>query len=314
MSKRRTRFVFAMLLPVTVVAAMLVFAPIASDAQEGIVEQIAQHEVLALWPDGAPGTPESWVEQEYTGQHSVTFVTRPTLTVFHPKGGTKSDASVIVAPGGAFSGLAIRKEGIAVAQWFADRGITAFLLKYRVRPFFDEIGKVLSVPPPISEGSGSQDRFEPKVSLARADGMQAVRLVRASAQEYGIAPDKVGFIGFSAGAMTAMNVTLAGDSASRPDFVIPIYGAMPDTKVPADAPPAFVMVARDDSIMFERSVEIFERWSAANRPVEFHAYEKGGHGFGMQQRGLPVDRWPAALEAWLVDQGLIEHANEIEGQ
>ena len=303
-----------MLLPLAVGSSLAMVTPAAAKAQKGIAEQIAEHEVIPLWSDSAPGTPASWIEPEYTGQHSVTFVTLPTLTVFRPTGVGTSGAAVIVAPGGGFTGLAINKEGIAVAQWFADRGITAFLLKYRVRPFLDENGKFLPGPPPVTQGSNLQDRFEPNVSLAKADGMQAVRLVRASAQKYGIAPDKIGFIGFSAGAMTAMNVTLAGDLASCPDFVIPIYGAMPDTDVPPGAPPAFVMVARDDDIMFERSVDLFRKWSAAKRPVEFHVYEKGGHGFGMQQRGLPVDHWPDVLEAWLVDQGLIEHGDRSEEQ
>ncbi len=303
------------LLHMTAGLALLTVTPAIADPAEPVhAEPLVQQEVLPLWPNGAPDTPKSWVEPEYTGQHSVTFVTVPTLTVFRPTGEQASEAAVIVAPGGGFSGLAIKKEGIAVAQWFADRGITAFLLKYRVRPFFDENGGVLLGPPASPEGSDIQDRFEPNVSLAKADGLQAVKLVRTNAQKYGIASDKIGFIGFSAGAMTAMNVTLAGDPASRPDFVIPIYGAMPDREVPPDAPPAFVMVASDDEIMFERSTDIFKRWSAANRPVEFHVYEKGGHGFGMQQRGLPVDRWPDVLEAWLVDQGLIEPVNKDERQ
>lgn len=293
--------------------ALVAATPATAEPQRSISEQLAEHEMLPLWADGAPGTPDSWLEPEYTGQYSVTFVTEPTLTVFRPNGDRKSDAAMIVAPGGAFSGLSILKEGIAVAQWFAERGITAFLLKYRVRPFFDESGKVLSAPPPVEEGSESQDRFEPNVSLAKADGMQAVRLVRANATKYGIVRDKVGFIGFSAGAMTAMNVTLAGDPMSRPDFVLPVYGAMPDVAVPADAPPAFVMVAHDDTLMFKRSLDIFERWSAAARPIEFHVYQKGGHGFGMQQRGLPVDHWPDVLEAWLVDQGLIRRVDKPEG-
>ncbi len=291
---------------------LLACAPVSAEPDATVAQPATEPEVLPLWPDGAPGTPASWVEPEYKGKHSVTFVTQPTLTVFRPSGAKPSDAAMIVAPGGAFTGLSIYMEGVEIAQWFAARGITAFLLKYRVRPFFNENGKVLLNPPPIKEGSDGQDRFEPNVSLARADGMQAVRLVRASADKYGIARDKIGFIGFSAGAMTAMNVTLAGDPASRPDFVLPIYGAMPDVPVPADAPPAFIMVARDDTIMFDRSLELFRRWSTAERPVEFHIYEKGGHGFGMRQRGLPVDHWPDALEAWLVDKGLIRNSEGTE--
>ena len=296
----------ALLLRLVVAGAVLAATPLSAAEQPTTAEQAAGREVITLWPDGAPGTPATWVEPEHAGAESVTFVTVPTLTVFRPAEGKASGAAMIVAPGGAFSGLSIGKEGTAVAQWLADRGITAFVLKYRVRPFFDADGKVVPVPPPVAEGGDMQDRFEPNVSLARADGMQAVRLVRANAERFGIARDKVGFIGFSAGAMTAMNVTLAGDPESRPDYVLPIYGAMPDVAVPADAPPAFIVVARDDWIMFERSLAMFNRWSEAGRPVELHVYQKGGHGFGMEQRGLPVDHWPDALEAWLADQGLID--------
>lgn len=287
---------------------LLAGSPLAAQQPAGELLIDPALEVIPLWPEGAPDTPESWVEPEYTGQHSVTFVTKPTLTVFPAAPDKATGAAMIVAPGGGFTGLAITKEGTMVAQWLAERGITALLLKYRVRPFFDENGAYIPGAPPAKDGEDPANRFEPNASLARADGMQAVKLVRAQAAKYGIAPDKVGFIGFSAGAMTAMNVTLAGDPASRPDYVLPIYGGMPDVAVPVDAPPAFILVARDD-FLFERSVELFDNWTDAERPVEFHVYAKGGHGFGMEKQGLPVDHWPDVMEGWLVGQGLIAAAD-----
>lgn len=283
--------------------AIVLAAPVSAGEQPTMAEQVAGREVITLWPGGAPGTPATWVEPERFGENSVTFVTEPTLTVFRPEEGKASGAAVVVAAGGGFTGIAMRKEGYPTARWFADRGITAFVLKYRVRPFFE----AQAAPP--AEEAGTPNRFEPNVSLAKADGMQAMKLVRANAGKYGIDSDRVGFIGFSAGAMTAMNVTLAGDAASRPDFVMPIYGGMPDVPVPSDAPRAFIVVARDD-FLFERSVDLFQRWAKAERPVEFHVYEKGGHGFGMDQRGIPVDKWPDTLERWLIDHGLMERAQE----
>lgn len=271
-------------------------------AHTGSVSETKPRQVLDLWNGAAPGTPASWIEPEYTGVHSVTYVTRPTLTVFLPDTGTATGAAMIVAPGGGFTGLSIHKEGYRVGQWLSDRGVTAFVLKYRVRPF-DAIGERRD-PQPDSDGEDLQGRFEPNMSLAKADGLQAMRMVRSRAEEFGIDGDRLGFMGFSAGAMTAMNVTFAAEPDERPDFVVPIYGAMPDKEVPDDAPPAFVVVARDD-FLFEKSVDLFNRWSKANRPIEFHVYERGGHGFGMDKQGMPIDHWLMPFEAWLIDHGVI---------
>ncbi len=296
-----------LILRMAVAGAMLAAAPLSAQELPTMAEQVAGREVITLWPDGTPGTPATWVEPERWGQNSVTFVTEPTLTVFRPEEGKASGAAVVVAAGGGFTGIAIRKEGYPTAKWFADHGITAFVLKYRVRPFLEDRAKAETTP--SAEGAASPNRFEPNANLAKADGMQAMKLVRANAEKYGIDKDRVGFIGFSAGAMTAMNVTLAGDPASTPNFVMPIYGAMPDVPVPADAPPAYIVVARDD-FLFERSLELFQRWAKAERPVELHIYERGGHGFGMAKQGLPVDHWAEPLEAWLADHGLTERAQD----
>lgn len=258
-------------------------------------------EVIRLWPSGAPDTPKEWTEPEYQGKESITFVSTPTLTVVRPSAGKANGTAMIVAPGGAFAGLAWRLEGVEIAEWLAGRGITAFILKYRVRP--RQGGAPL---PAIRPGVDPMEQFKPAVDLAMADGMQAVRLVRQEAARFGIKPNRVGFIGFSAGAMTAMNVILKGDAQSRPDFAAPIYGAMPDRPVPAGSPPLFVVVATDDKIMFGRSIEIFNRWIASGNRAELHVYEKGGHGFGMRRKGLPVDLWPQAFEAWLKDKVLLQ--------
>ena len=139
-----------------------------------------------------------------------------------------------------------------------------------------------------------------------ADAGQALRHIRGNAARYGVAADRVGAMGFSAGAMATMGLALASDVAVRPDFAVSVYGAMPAGQAPpAGAPPLFVVAAQDDpQVPAARSVEIFTRWTVAGRAAELHLYEKGGHGFGIRPRGQPADAWPAALEAWLVSRGL----------
>jgi acetyl esterase/lipase len=119
-----------------------------------------------------------------------------------------------------------------------------------------------------------------------------------------LAPDRIGMIGFSAGAITTMGVVMIDSSADRPSFAAPIYGAMDNKTPPADAPPLFIAVTEDDpAVPATESMAIFARWNAALLPAELHVYEKGGHGFGMMHKGLPVDGWTAAYEAWLRSHG-----------
>jgi dienelactone hydrolase len=197
-------------------------------------------------------------------------------------------------------------EGTEVARWLSSRGITAFVLKYRVRP-------------PAGEGAGKQETFDEwalKTKGARevavADAQQALRFIRANARKYGVAANRVGMIGFSAGAMTTMGAAVTQDAAARPNFAVPVYGAMLASQAPgADAPPLFIVATQDDpQVPSAKSIEIYERWSRAQRPAELHVYEKGGHGFGMRARSLPADKWPAALEAWLLSRGYLTAARQ----
>jgi dienelactone hydrolase len=203
---------------------------------------------------------------------------------------------VIVAPGGSFRALAWDLDGTEVAQWLVARGITAFVLKYRVRP-----------PQPDEEPAA---RFEAARAIAIADATQGLRLVRTNALRYGVAKERVGVIGFSAGAVTAMGLALSPDASLRPDFAIAAYGGIPGDQGPAaDGPPLFIVAAQDDpQVPPAESVAIFQRWTKAGLPAELHLYEKGGHGFGMRPRNLPLDDWPWALEAWLVSHGFMAAA------
>lgn len=264
-------------------------------------------EVVRLWPGQAPGS-ESWSgsEQEADAQlpnvgnvHVVTNVTVPTLTVFRPRAKRANGAAMIVVPGGAFRALPWDLDGLETARWLTARGITAFVLKYRVRP--------PEHAPADRTFADFERRTQPARALAVADAEQAVRLVRSHARQYGIAPHRVGMVGFSAGAMTTMDVALSRDPGVRPDFAVSAYGAILTSATPAPgAPPLFIVAAQDDpELSATRSLEIFHRWTDAGLPAELHIYEKGGHAFGFRAHHLPVDQWPEALHAWLTTHGYL---------
>lgn len=233
---------------------------------------------------------------------TIANVTQPTLTVVRPAPGKANGTAMVIAPGGAFMALAWDLEGEEVARWLAARGVTAFILKYRVGPPPRKAGE-----PWPSDVAAFLRMLEPNRKLAVADGSQAIRYVRENAARYSIRPDRIGMMGFSAGAMTTMGVVLEGGPAARPDFVVPIYGMLASSApVPVDAPPAFVVIAADDTTVPPAgSIEIFTRWLAAKRPAELHVYQKGQHGFGMRPQGNTIDHWPAALEAWMKLQGVL---------
>ncbi|TFI59951.1 alpha/beta hydrolase [Sphingomonas parva] len=290
-------------------AILLAVTAPACESSEAGRSGAAQPEIVRIWRGAAPGS-ETWTGDEVeldaelpvSGKvHIVTNVSNPTLTVFRPEGPAASRTAVVVLPGGAFRALAWDMDGLEVGRWLAARGVTAFVLKYRVRPPGDE----------APTGPESFDAFlartEPARRLAVADAVQALRLVRADTAKYGIAPDRVGMIGFSAGAIVTMDAALAPDPATRPDFAVSVYGAMPAAQAPAaGAPPVFVVAAQDDpQVPSRKSVEIYQAWTRAGLPAELHLYEKGGHGFGMRPRGLAADKWPLALEAWLQARGLL---------
>jgi acetyl esterase/lipase len=216
------------------------------------------------------------------------------MTVFRPLTGKSNDTAMVVLPGGSFRALAWDVDGTETAQWLARHGITAFVLKYRVRP------------PQQGESFGATFEDFARATRARrafavADAQQAIRVIRSHAGQYAVAPDRVGIIGFSAGAMATVDVALSKDASVRPNFAVPMYGAALTDEAPgAGAPPLFVGAAQDDAqLPAANSIEIFRRWTKAGLPAELHIYEKGGHGFGFRRHGTTSDNWPASLEAWL---------------
>jgi len=154
-----------------------------------------------------------------------------------------------------------------------------------------------------------QQTVEKIVPLAVADGLAAVTYVRQHASELGISPDRVGIIGFSAGGAVTVGVAFHYTPESRPAFVAPIYGGgmQKDVSVPADAPPMFVAAATDDNLgLAPASIALYTKWTEAHKPTELHMYEKGGHGFGMRQQGLPTDHWIDRFADWLELNGWLK--------
>jgi acetyl esterase/lipase len=269
-------------------------------------------EIIALWPGTPPGT-EDWTGPERietlpfpgTPIRIVHNVTQPTLTVYRPASGKANGTAMIIIPGGGFQTLAIDHEGDMVARWLIDRGVTAFVLKYRVRD-----NKDFKIPPGLRQHPERFAEFARQFGqgkpIAIADATQAMHLLRTKAGTYGIAPDRIGMIGFSAGAITTMGVVMDAPPGERPNFAAPIYGAMDDKEPPKDAPPLFIAVTEDDpAVPAVQSIAIFNRWNAAGLPAELHVYERGGHGFGMMSKKLPVDGWTTAFESWLGSHGLL---------
>ena len=253
-------------------------------------------------------TPDREIWHRDNAQIAVRNVTRPTLLPFRAVG-RASGAAVIIAPGGGFLGLAIEKEGWDVARWFANHGVTAFVLKYRVLPtpasqgeFVDQLAQMLR------GGKASFALPDDTPPQAYADGLGALRYVRAHANEYGIDPHRIGFMGFSAGGFLTRSL-VERSGPDRPDFVGPIYPNMAAIKVPADAPPMFVAVASDDFLLAKvHGFPLVEAYREAGRPVEFHLFASGGHGFGAGIAGTPTEGWLDVMLRWLRLQHFLEDA------
>nr|WP_237438447.1 alpha/beta hydrolase [Alteraurantiacibacter buctensis] len=294
-----------MLLPLATVS--LPGVALAQEAMTAIAEP-AQPTAISLGtgrlPDAQNG--ESW-HMQY-GSHFARNVVEATLTPFLPEDGRGSGAAVIVAPGGGFITLSMENEGWDVARALAARGVAAFVLKYRLRQSpgelaaFDASMRTVLTTTRIGNLSVAEAAANSPAQLA--DSRAAFALVRARAGEWGVDPDRIGMIGFSAGAMLTM-ATYVGVDDARPAFLGNIYGPMAAMPVPADAPPMFVALAADDPLFAGGGFGIVESWRNAGRPVEFHLYEQGGHGFGMYQKTTTSTGWFPAFADWLWMHGFL---------
>lgn len=244
--------------------------------------------------------------------NEVRNVTYPTLTPVLPRPGTANGAAVIVAPGGGFMFLSMDNEGWRVAQALADRGITAFVLKYRLNPTPKDDAAyragVMKLVMDIARGESSASQI--RDSGAGQDALAALKLVRSRAAEWGVDPGRVGMIGFSAGAITTLKAVLdAGKDADAatlpPDFIGYVYGPMDAVQVPADAPPMFAALAMDDGMFGKENFDLVNSWRKAGHPVELHVYQGGGHGFGLGKPGTTNALLMPEFLAWLEMQGLL---------
>jgi len=285
---------------------LLAFCPVGAFAQTGMpIPTPSAPDEIRLYPGVAPGSEaathtERWTQ--FADNRRARNVVVPTLIPVLPPAGRANGTAVIVAPGGAFRILSMDNEGYLVANWLAQRGVSAFVLKYRV------------VETPASEEEFIRARQQGAASgqrigtfpLAVDDGRRAVQLVRENASRWGLRPGRIGMIGFSAGAMTTLEVITGSNAANRPDFAAMIYGPMSAREVSADAPPVFLALAADDPLFANGDFGLVNSWKKAGRPVELHFYERGGHGFGMKKQGLSSDVWPEQFWAWMRMRGLVE--------
>lgn len=256
-------------------------------------------------PLSSAGSPQTDIWEDMLGQTTLRNVSQPALYPVLPPAGKANGTALVIAPGGAFLSLSFDSEGLLVARNLAQQGVSCYVLAYRLEPTpKDPLAFLAVIGKRFSGAAGAQrthaDLHEsPAVLEAQDDGLAAIRYLRTHAAALHIDPERIGFIGFSAGGITAMNVATAYDAASRPDFVGVIYGAAPERPVPKDAPPAFVALAADDALMGRAGVPIFEAWHAAGKPVELHVYAAGDHGFGMRKTGTSADNWIEHFTEWM---------------
>lgn len=276
------------------------------------MEPLAEREQLLLWPGSAPGS-EEWTHQEqafrdpHSGGHRIRNVVVPTLTPYLPDPEAATGAAMIVAPGGGFLLLAMDYEGTDAAAWLAARGIAAFVLKYRLidsgpeqSDFAEHLADLFTrLQKGAGQGQSAVDISAGVPALALSDTNRAFALLRDQAERWHIDPERIGILGFSAGAYLACNSVRSEVPSERPDFVAAIYGGYAPVPVPRHAPPLFTAVAADDGICFQDTVRAVQSWQAAARPVEAHIYADGGHGFGFNETGRSADSWRDRLEDWL---------------
>ncbi len=278
--------------------------PIANPAQPNAI-------TLGTGPLPGAATPESW-HMQY-GSHFARNVTVATLTPFLPDAAKATGTAVVVAPGGGFRTLSMENEGWDVARALAARGVAAFVLKYRLNQTPRDMAAFeRSMAEMFSGAARQRPRLNPEQAMAGlapqiADSRAAFALIRRRAAEWRVDPDRIGMVGFSAGAMLTMATALAGQDA-KPAFIGNIYGPLAPVTVPTAAPPLFVALAADDPLFANSGFGLVESWKAAKRPVEFHLYEQGGHGFGMYQKETTSTGWFDAFVSWMRMHGMLKPA------
>jgi len=280
----------------------------------------ADTQVVKLWPGKAPGETKELPAEGYIeakkGQLEVkrlANVSEPTITIYSPEKEKANGTTVIVAPGGGYSILAIEHEGTQTCEWLQSLGVTAVLLKYRVP---------------------KREMQMPENLAMIQDAQRAVSLVRSMQKELGIDPTRVGMLGFSAGgnltAWTCLTKKRMYDKIDKtdevfshePNFGLLIYpggiidkgGALnPEFEVKIDSPPMFFVHSSDDGLSSENSVSLYLAIKKNKVPAELHLYASGGHGYGMRKTEHPCAKWPDRAADWLKARGLLDKAKASVG-
>ncbi len=254
---------------------------------------------------------ESWFRQ--WGDPMARNITKATLTPFLADPKKANGTSVIVAPGGGFMWLSMGNEGWEVAEALAARGINAFVLKYRLQPTADsleefekQMNQRFAEAEKLSDGKPNEEPKRPRWDLSNqlADVEAAYALIASRAEEWNVDMNRIGMVGFSAGAGLTMHTTLNSKKVKLA-FIAPIYGGMNAVEVPKNAPPMFVAIAADD-FLFRGNFDLIKSWYDAQIPVELHLYQNGGHGFGLGNPDRTSNKWFDAFMYWLDVNGFLK--------
>ncbi|HVW84113.1 MAG TPA: alpha/beta hydrolase [Bryobacteraceae bacterium] len=268
----------------------------------------ADAEVVYLWPNGAPGsegkTGDEIVRVQPSGDHVISNVHKPSITVYLPAKDTATGAAVVIAPGGGHSTLWVDHEGHNVAKWLAAHGVAGFVLKYR-----------------LAREKGSTYTIE---GTSLSDAQRAIRLIKSKAADWGVDPERIGIIGFSAGgeiaALAATHIEEAkADAAdpldrfsSKPAFFGLLYPAIPkDMPLSKEMPPAFLACGENDRQNISQGLpELYVAMKKAGAQAELHVYTKVGHGFGLRETTKgPVRLWPQRFHEWMEARGFLKRSS-----
>ncbi len=302
-------------IPLTALFACAVSA-VAQDGTVYPLEAPAEPNAIALGTGGVKDQPatESWFRQ--WGEPMVRNVTTATLTPFLPDPAKANGTAVIVAPGGGYRWLSINNEGWKIAKALNERGVAAFVLKYRLIPtpaaiedFAKSMSQAPGGAPTATPAAGAAPatpapRPQPNLSNQLEDAEAAYASIVKNAEKWHVDTTRIGMMGFSAGAGLTMH-SYFNSKSMKLLFVAPIYGNMGPVEVPKDAPPLFVAIAAND-FLFRGQFGLIKSWFDAGRPVEFHLYQHGGHGFGMGYPNHPTYWWFEPFTHWLDVNGWLK--------